>query len=155
MVVVCARRGGLIASLTRIVSAARLSDELKRRTEAAANVFAQLLSHTKPGATGAELYNSAAREYARQDYAGEERLHHQGGATGYRTRDWVAHPLSEERVCLHQAFAWNPSITGTKVEETCIAQDGRVELITASPGWPTITIAVEGRDYLLPDVLSL
>jgi antitoxin VapB len=155
MVVVCARRKGLIASLSRLVSAGAVPDEMRRRTLSAARVDAQLLAATRPGKTGAELYQVAARAYAAEGFEGEERLHHQGGACGYRGRDWVAHPASTERVEESQAFAWNPSITGTKVEETCIAHDGRVELITASPGWPTISVAIEGQDYLLPDVLSL
>jgi Xaa-Pro aminopeptidase len=155
MVVVCARRGGLIASLTRIVFAGTLSDELKRRTEAAANVFARLLSQTRPGATGAELYRVAAREYQRQGYEGEVYLHHQGGATGYRTRDWVAHPLSEERVHPFQAFAWNPSVTGTKVEETALLSDDEIEVVTRAPDWPQISVQAEGREYFSPDVLPL
>jgi hypothetical protein len=54
-----------------------------------------------------------------------------------------------------QAFAWNPSITGSKVEETCIAFEDRIEIITTSPGWPAIPIELEGRAYALPGVLSL
>jgi len=69
-------------------------------------------------------------------FAGEEHLHHQGGASGYRTREWVAHPASSEQVQLNQAFAWNPSITGTKTEETSIALADRVEIITTTPDWP-------------------
>lgn len=155
MVVVCARRGGLIASLTRIVSAGPVPHEMKRRTLAAAKVNAQLLSATRPGATGAELYSVAARAYSEEGFEGEEHLHHQGGATGYRTRDWVAHPSSSERVHLHQAFAWNPSITGTKVEETAIVFDDGIEVITQTPGWPRISVQAGGREYSSPDVLSL
>jgi Xaa-Pro aminopeptidase len=155
MVVVCARRKGLIASLTRIVCAGPVPDELKRRTLSAAKVNARLFSATRPGATGAELYELAARAYLEEGFAGEERLHHQGGACGYRTRDWVAHPAGKERVQAFQAFAWNPSITGTKVEETCIAFEDGIEVITASPGWPSISVAVAGQQYVLPDVLPL
>jgi antitoxin VapB len=155
MVVVCARRGGLIASLTRIISAGSVSDELKRRTEAASNVNAQLLSETRPGAIGAELYTVAARAYQREGFEGEEHLHHQGGATGYRTRDWVAHPFCEERVHLHQAFAWNPSVTGTKVEETTIVSSDGIEAITSTPDWPQISAQAGGREYLSPNVLPL
>jgi len=155
MVVVCARRGGLIASLSRIVCVGSVPDELARRTLATARVDARLLSATRPGATGAELYEHAARSYSEEGFEGEEGLHHQGGACGYRTRDWVAHPSCAERVEANQAFAWNPSITGTKVEETCIAFDDECEIITASPGWPGIPVSVEGRQYILPDVLSL
>jgi antitoxin VapB len=155
MVVVCARRHGLIASLSRIVCAGRVPDELARRTVACARVDARLLAATRPGATGAELYAHASRAYSEEGFEGEERLHHQGGACGYRTRDWVAHPACAERVEANQAFAWNPSITGTKVEETCIALDDGCEIITASPGWPSIPLSIEGREYVLPDVLSL
>lgn len=155
MVVACARRKGLIASLSRLVCVGPVPEEMRRRTLSAARVDAALLAATRPGTDGAELYRVAARSYAAEGFEGEERLHHQGGACGYRGRDWVAHPLCTERVEAPQAFAWNPSITGTKVEETCIAYEESVELITASPGWPTLEVAVEGRDYLLPDVLSL
>ena len=155
MVVVCARRAGLVASLTRIVCAGPVPDELRRRTDACARVNAQLLATTRPGTTGAELYRTAARAYAAEGFAGEERLHHQGGAAGYRTRDWVAHPASAEVVHGGQAFAWNTSITGSKVEETCLASEEGVEALSASPGWPQIVTALGGREYRSPDVLKL
>jgi antitoxin VapB len=155
MLVTCARRGGLIASLTRIVCAGRVPDELRRRTQSVARVNARLLASTRPGATGSELYGVAAAAYADEGFAGEEHLHHQGGACGYRTRDWVAHPASAEAVQVNQAFAWNPSITGTKAEETCVTSAEGVVVITTTPNWPQITVPVEGRDYLSPDVLSL
>jgi antitoxin VapB len=101
------------------------------------------------------LYEVAARAYAAEGFAGEERLHHQGGACGYRTRDWVAHPSSREQVQLRQAFAWNPSVTGTKVEETGIAFADEVEMITSTPAWPQLEVEVNGRTYLSPDILSL
>lgn len=155
MVATCARRGGLIASLTRIVCAGAIPDELRRRTHAAARVNAQLLAATRPTTTGAELYELATRAYAAEGFAGEERLHHQGGACGYRTRDWVAHPACGEQVQAGQAFAWNPSITGTKMEETCIAFADGVEMLTVTPGWPRISVELDGHAYLLPDVLAL
>ena len=155
MVVVCARRAGLIASLTRFVCAGPVPDQLRRRTVATARVNAQLLSATRPGSSGAELYKVAARSYAEEGFPGEERLHHQGGACGYRTRDWVAHPLCDERVQANQAFAWNPSITGTKVEETCIVLPDQIETITKSTGWPSLSISIEDQSYTFPDVLAL
>lgn len=155
MLVVCARRGGLIASFTRIVCNGAIPDELRRRTLAAARVNAQLLAATRPGAIGSELYEVAARAYAAEGFEGEQRLHHQGGACGYRTRDWVAHPASAEIVGQQQAFAWNPSITGTKTEDTCVTSEDGVEILTPSPDWPQISVCVEGREYLSPDLLPL
>ena len=155
MIVVCARRGGLIASLTRIVCNGAIPEDLANRTRGCAFVNARLFDGTKPGVTGRELFDLAALAYGEAGFPGEEHLHHQGGATGYRTRDWVAHPLCTEKVQHAQAFAWNPSIAGTKVEESCIAFEDGIEIVTATPGWPSIPTEIEGRPYLLPDVLSL
>jgi Xaa-Pro aminopeptidase len=130
-------------------------DELIRRTRAAAHVNAELFAATRPGITGRELYEVAARGYRAEGFPNEEKLHHQGGAAGYRTRDWLAHPQCTEEVQANQAFAWNPSITGTKVEETIIAFEDHIEVITATPGWPSIPVEAEGHAYVFPDVLSL
>lgn len=155
MVAVCARQGGLTVSLSRIVCAGAVPEELRRRTSLTAAVNAQLWAATQPGATGAELYEVAARSYAAAGFPGEESLHHQGGAIGYRTREWVAHPQSAEQVQTRQAFAWNPSITGTKVEETLLLADGAAEVVTTSPDWPLLEKRVGEQTYWLPDVLAL
>ncbi len=155
MVVVCARRNGLITSLTRLVSAGKTTEDLRRHIQACAHVNAQLFAATRPGARGSKLYETAARGYQDAGFPGEEHLHHQGGAAGYRTRDWLAHPKCSEQVSERQAFAWNPSVTGAKVEETCLAFGDHVEIITASPGWPTISVKAGDQEYLLPDVLEL
>lgn len=155
MLVVCARRYGLITSLTRVVCAGPVPDELRQRTVVVARVHAQLSAATRPGTSGRDLYRVAALGYAAEGFPGAEKFHHQGGACGYRTRDWVAHPLCDERIQVNQAFAWNPSLSGTKVEETAILLDDGLETITASPDWPSISVTVAGRNYLSSDVLSL
>ncbi len=155
LLVTCAQRGGLIASLSRMICVGGVPDELTRKTEAAAYVNACLLHATRPGATGAALYEAGANAYAERAFADEIDRHHQGGATGYRTRDWVAHPGSKDVVQPQQAFAWNPSITGTKVEDTAILIDGKVEVITATPDIPLITTMIDGKEYHSPGVISL
>ena len=156
MVVACAQRDGLVVSLTRIVGAGPASEDQRRRTRATAAVMGRLLGATRPGATGRQLYDVAARAYAEAGFPNEERKHHQGGACGYRTRDWVAHPTSDDVVDAPQAFAWNPSITGTKIEETAIAfgDDDGVEVITSTPGWPAISMEAAGATVEMPDVWS-
>jgi Xaa-Pro aminopeptidase len=155
MVVVCAQRDGLIVSLSRIVSAGPIPAELARLTEATAGVFGTLLAATRPGATGRELFDAARQAYADAGFPGEEAKHHQGGPTGYRTREWLAHPASEEVVQARQAFAWNPSITGTKVEETALLDEKGVQIITTSPGWPSYSVRVANAMLQAPAVLQL
>ena len=155
MVVVSAQREGLVAALTRIVVAGGVPGVLEARTTAAANVFARLVDTTTPGATGAELFQAAARAYADAGFGSEESRHHQGGATGYRSREWIAHPKSHETVQARQAFAWNPTITGTKVEETMLVHEQGFEVVTASPDWPAIPLSVGGRALAAPAILSI
>jgi len=155
MVAQCAQRQGLIVALSRIVCVGEIDPELEKRTRATACVFGALLDATRAGASGAAIFAAAAAAYARCGYPGEERKHHQGGATGYRSREWVAHPVSEEQVRPPQAFAWNPSITGSKVEDTALVSDDRIELITATGEWPTIPIAAGGGALSAAGVLRL
>ncbi len=156
LVAVCAKREGLIASLSRISCVGEIPDELKRRTRATAFVFARIAAATKAGASGAELYRIAAQSYAEKDFAGEINRHHQGGAAGYKSRDWVAHPKNGETVQKNQAFAWNPTVAGAKTEETFITSDGAIEIITASPNFPQISIeTTDGREIISHGVLSL
>jgi antitoxin VapB len=139
MVALCAERDGLIVSLSRVVAAGAPAD-LEIRTAAAASVFGRALAATRPGATGSQLYDTFVRAYADAGYPGEELKHHQGGAIGYRAREWVAHPRSTEVVQARQAFAWNPTIAGTKVEDTALVIGDRIELITSTPDWPAIEL---------------
>lgn len=155
LVALCAERHGLVVSLSRIVSAGPTRADLAERTRAAGAVFGKLLAATRPGVSGAALFAAAAQAYASQGFPGEELLHHQGGAIGYRSREWLAHPRSTEQVQAPQAFAWNPTITGTKVEDTALITDGGVELVTSSPAWPSIEVRVGHQTIAVPDVLAL
>lgn len=155
MLVACIERAGLVVALSRIVTAGEAADELIRRTAACGRVFGRLLEATRPGTRGADLFATAQRAYEEAGFPGEERRHHQGGAIGYRSREWVAHPASEERVQPRQAFAWNPSITGTKVEDTALLTDDGIEIITGSGDWVSNPIEVQGRALAAAGVLTL
>ncbi|MGR0321235.1 hypothetical protein [Agromyces sp. ZXT2-3] len=43
-----------------------------------------------------------------------------------------------------QAFAWNPTAPGAKVEDTVLVGPGGVEVLTVDPRWPAVRVA--GRD---------
>ena len=154
LIVTCAKRSGLIASLSRVVCVGSVPNELKEKTEAAAFVNASLWDATHAEASGSELYQVAANAYKKVGFADEINNHHQGGATGYKTRDWVAHPKSEERVKPNQAFAWNPTIAGTKVEETVIAASTGIDVITALDGQPNIEHELNGTIYSSPGIIE-
>jgi Xaa-Pro aminopeptidase len=138
---VCAERHGLVVALSRVLHHGAADRDLLPRTEATASVFASLVAATVSGTTGAELFRAAADAYRNAGFPGEELRHHQGGAIGYQSRDWIAHPESRHIVHAREAFAWNPSITGTKVEDTTLLlDDSTVDIITATDDWPAIEV---------------
>ena len=110
---------------------------------------------TRPDATGAEVFAAAVAGLCAAPRRRRERRHHQGGAIGYESRDWIAHPHSDDRVHARQAFAWNPSITGTKIEDTLLVDGDRLDaVITASPEWPVRRHQVRGRALAIAGVLT-
>jgi antitoxin VapB len=153
MLNLCSRKWGLAISITRFVHFGALPAELGARFAAAAQVNAALFNATRVGATSAELFGVAQAAYAAQGFPGEERFHHQGGPTGYGEREWVATPAGTEVVVNKQAFAWNPSIRGGKVEDTVLLRDGVIENLTATPELPEIEASVEGSKYVAAGVL--
>jgi len=155
MIVVCAKRDGLIASLTRIFSVGKVSPDLKRRTRAVATVHARMLHATRPGVTAREIFEVTKKAYSEVGFANEITRHHQGGACGYKTRDWMAHSGSGEKVQLNQAFAWNPSITGTKTEETFIVNETGLDFITSTGDFQYLVNVIESDQYFSPGILIL
>jgi len=154
MLNLCSRKWGLAISITRFIYFGALPEELAGRFNSAAHVNAALLNASRVGATSAELFGVAQAAYAAQGFPDEERFHHQGGATGYGEREWVATPQGGEVVVNNQAFAWNPSIRGGKVEDTVILCDGVIENLTSTPELPVLgEVIVEGSTYAAAGVL--
>jgi Xaa-Pro aminopeptidase len=143
MLVTCAEWRGLISCLTRFVRFSPPSREMKQKQQATCNVDASVNFATLPGRTLGQVFDDLRAAYADNGYPDQWQFHHQGGSTGYNTRETVARPDHPAKVQPNQAFAWNPSITGTKSEDTVLVKsDGSIEVLTAhSQDWPSI----EGR----------
>ena len=148
MLVFCARRRGLYANLTRFVYFREPSAAERALSDAAAQVEAAVLAASVPGAGLAALFGILARAYEEQGYPGEQLRHHQGGITGYLSREAVARPDSAERLGRGMALAWNPSLPGAKIEDTVFLGEGGLEVLTADPAWPCRETAGRAR----PDV---
>jgi hypothetical protein len=54
----------------------------------------------------------------------------------------------------NQAFTWNPSITGTKSEDTILATSKGLEMITKPILYPTVSMTVEGIRFTRPAILE-
>src|SRR5207244_8067258 len=110
MLVLCARKHGLIASATRLVHFGAPPDETRKRAGACARMDAAVLAATRPGTTIGAVFARLTAAYAAEGFAEEWRDHHQGGLAGYENREIVATPRVDVPVRAGQAYAWNPSI---------------------------------------------
>ena len=155
MLVLCARKYGLVTSVTRLVYFGRLPDDLRRKMVAVASIDAAFIAATRPGRALREVFKRATDTYAMTGFANEWHLHHQGGPAGYEPREWVATPNSTEAVTLGQVYAWNPSITGTKSEDTILIGLSGNEVLTAMPDWPMLIVEADGRNILRPAILEV
>ena len=158
MVVLCARRAGLIASLTRMVYFGRkIPEDLARRHRAVQAVDAALILATRDGRSVEEIFRHGLVSYDANGFRDEWKLHHQGGPTGYQGRSCRARPGEKRRVSAPQAFAWNPSITGTKSEDTVLALPGGAapKLLTYPVDWPTTQVEWGGEWLPRADILLL
>ena len=153
MLAVGAERDGLISACTRLVSFAKLSADLQKKHKAVATVDAALWSMTRPGVTFGEIFDEARRAYEQTGFAEQWRLHHQGGSIGYQPRDAKAAPGDTTAALDNQAFAWNPSITGTKSEDTILCRRLEPQPLAGPTDWPMI--GVRWKDYRIsrPDIL--
>lgn len=154
MGILVGRRGGLHASLTRSVHFGPAPDDLVAKQGAVARVDAAILAATRPGATAGEVMAVAQSAYAAAGYPDEWHCHHQGGATGYQPRTWRATPGGAQVIQAGQTFAWNPSLQGAKSEDTVICLEHGVEVLTATPAWPTIAVAEGGLTVERPAILT-
>ena len=133
MLVVCAERGGLYANLTRVMDFEEPDRETARRQQACDAVLRRMREEaTRPGSTLAAALSDCCGYYADEGFPDGWRDHHQGGMTGYASREVVATPQTRQRIEAGQAFAWNPSLRGAKAEETFILTENGTESITGS-----------------------
>ncbi|MCC2693437.1 M24 family metallopeptidase [Nodularia sp. LEGE 04288] len=149
MLVFCARRYGLYANLTRFVCFGRLSNDQAQLHHHVREIEAHALSLCQPGTTLDTIYHALAQAYEQHGFADAIRQHHQGGTTGYLAREIVANPLTKDFLTENMAIAWNPSLTGAKVEDTfVILKDGNLENLTFDPNFPSVEVA--GRLRAVP-----
>ena len=153
MVSVNARKWGLIVSLTRFVYLGRLPKELRAKYEANVFIDCTMMAHTRPGVPAKEVLQKGIDVYKEKGYPEEWRLHHQGGSIGYTGRDYRTNFRTPDVIQENQAFTWNPSITGTKSEDTILATSKGPEMITKPILYPTLSMTVGGMSFTRPAIL--
>lgn len=155
MLSVNSRRRGLIVSITRFVQFGSVPTDLRRLYEDNVYVDSVMMAATKPGRQASEVFKAAVRAYAEKGYPEEYKLHHQGGAIGYIGRDYKATDRTTEIIRENQAFTWNPSITGSKSEDTMLATSAGPIVLSEPVLFPVLTSTAEGISFRRPGIMEL
>jgi len=156
---VVGERHGLNAAVTRTVAFDSAPEWLDARYRDVSRVAATVAAATRQagadGGTAGDVFDAIQSAYDDLGYDSEWENHHQGGALGYASREWVATPDHDARVRLPMAFGWNPTVKGAKIEDTILATEDEVEVLSTTGDFPTISAEAVGMNatLLLPDVL--
>jgi Xaa-Pro aminopeptidase len=149
MLVFCARGFGLYANLTRFVAFSPLSSAQEQLHQQVRDIEAVALNACQAGTPLNQVYYTLKGAYEQQGFANAIAEHHQGGTTGYLSREVVANPTTTDALAAPMAMAWNPSLRGAKIEDTFLLHsDGSLENLTFDPNWPHVE--VQGRKRPMP-----
>ncbi|OPZ65431.1 MAG: Metallopeptidase family M24 [Firmicutes bacterium ADurb.Bin506] len=148
-----ARHHGLIVSATRMVHFGTPSPALVTRYRDNLRIEAAMIAATRVGRTLSDIFAEAVKLYEELGYADEWRRLHIGGSTGYAARETKATPSTRESVHTHQAFCWNPTLTGTKAEDTFAVLPEGPRMITGPATFPSVELEAGGICLALPDML--
>ena len=149
------RYRGITICLTRFVTFAPLSDALKAQYKANREIDCTMMANTVPGSSYQRPFLAGKAAYEAHGYGEEFNKHHQGGPIGYVPRDCRVGFENDVTIRENQAFCWNPSITGTKSEDTMIATSQGPQLVTHPVLFPTVKVEAEGLVFERAGVLML
>ena len=152
MVALTGRRHGLHVSLTRLVSFGPVDSDLTARHRAVTAVDTRFNLESRAGVTMGHVVSKAIEQYASEGFPQEWELHHQGGLTGYAGREIFGTPASQYRMQHNQVLTWNPSITGTKSEDTILLSENGPEILTRSGNWPELEVELPVGRLLRPSI---
>jgi len=155
MLVACGRRNGLVASVTRSVHFGPVPDSLLARQTVASYVDAVAIAASQPGATLGEVMVAVEQAYTEKGWSEEWKEHHQGGLTGYLSRTRLGRRGDDFLLGEGMAVAWNPSVAGSKSEDTCLLRPTGAQVVSvcAAADWPTRAYDIGTRTVLRPEIL--
>jgi Xaa-Pro aminopeptidase len=158
LAVIVGVRGGLNVACSRTVCAGEPPAGLAAKHRAACTVEAAMIEATRPGRTWQQALDAGRAAYAAAGCPDEWREHVQGGPIGYLSREFDVVPGSASAQTVIRsgdAFAWNPTVTGGKSEDTFIVTAGHPSPVSNTPDWPSLTVHTAAGAASRPALLSV
>jgi antitoxin VapB len=132
-----ARKWGLHANITRLVSFGKIPQEIQRRYEIVTTIEGVVFSLCKVGTRLLDVLNEQKRLYKELGFEEEWEKHFHGGLTGYIVIDTNVCMDPNAKIELYQPFDWFITITGVKVEELTLITPKGLEVCSVTGIWPT------------------
>lgn len=149
-------REGLNIAVTRSIYFGKIPPDLVRLQNTTIDIEKVFLENTSIGSSTHQIFRTGSQSYAEYGYAEEWKLHHQGGAIGYAPREFRAGEGEDETVQVNQMFAWNPTLRGTKCEDTVLVTGNGLRFLTVVPNWwPSKRICIKDNEFIRPLILEL
>lgn len=151
LVGICGRRNGLIVSLTRDVLL-KNDPEIVEKHSKCVRVNAAFWNKLVPGTPISEVFAAGVAQYGIEGYPLEYKAHHQGGLTGFIPRELRATFESKHVIRSGEAYAFNPTINGAKVEDTVLVTDTGLEILTYTGNYVYENCVLFGENVKIPTV---
>lgn len=148
------RYKGLIIGCTRFVNFKPVDGKLRKQYQDNTEISCRMIEHTISGEPYTAPLLAGKQAYETLGYKEEFAKHHQGGSIGYQMRDCRVDFDCTEIIADNQAFCWNPSITGTKSEDTIITTPEKLLFVTRPYLYPTIQVQTGTGTYIRADILE-
>ncbi|NLT44999.1 MAG: peptidase M24, partial [Thermotogaceae bacterium] len=104
-----------------------------------------------------ETFERLIEAYEKVGKAGEWKFHHQGGIAGYLPREVHANLKSDVSLREGNAVAWNPTIRGTKSEDTVLIgnEENSILSFPEESTWPSLEFEVNNKVVRRPALLVI
>jgi Xaa-Pro aminopeptidase len=146
------RYKGLIICATRLLNFVKVTKELAAQYRANVEIDCTFMANSVPGNTFVSALEAGRKAYEERGYADEFRKHHQGGPIGYAGRDYRVDFNTPGLIQENQGFCWNPSITGTKSEDTVIATSEGIIPVSRPILCPNMTVEIAGQTFVRSNI---
>ena len=150
-----ARYKGLVTKINRMMHFGKASPELHEQYRQTIDVENACIAITRPGVDDIEIFNLFKKMYADFGYPDMWKEHHQGGPQSYTNGFYLISDNNHEVIRLHQAYCYNPTITGTKTEDGFIVMEDGPLFITYPVTFPAIRSIIDGKEYVRPGILEI
>ncbi len=145
---------GLVIGCTRFINLKKTDSTFRKQYEDTVKISCKMIADTQPGLPYTFPLLSGKALYEELGYKNEFEKHHQGGSIGYQARDCRVDFNCKEIIAENQAFCWNPTITGTKSEDTIIASNREPLFITRPVLFPSIVITEGSKTFIRASILE-